>query len=56
LAGKKRIEALQKLADRASDFTQALLGEGADFKQAAAKFQLTVPRDGEFSAASPIRS
>src|SRR5439155_11862492 len=35
LAGKERIEALQKLADRATDFTQALLGEGADFKQAA---------------------
>src|SRR5215467_13343246 len=38
LAGKERIEALQKLADRATDFTQALLEKGADFKQAAAKF------------------
>src|SRR5439155_23776401 len=40
LEGKERIEALQKLADRATDFTQALLEKGADFKQAAAKFQL----------------
>src|SRR5437764_9880573 len=53
LAGKERIEALQKLADRATDFTQALLGEGADFKQAAAKFQLPVHETGEFSAAQP---
>ena len=53
LAGKERIEALQKLADRATDFTQALLGEGADFKQAAAKFQLSVHETGEFSAAEP---
>ena len=28
LTGKERIEALQKLADRATDFTQALLEEG----------------------------
>lgn len=53
LAGRERIEALQKLADRATDFTQALLGEGADFKQAAAKFQLPVHETGEFTAAEP---
>jgi hypothetical protein len=53
LAGKERIEALQKLADRATDFTQALLEKGADFKQAAAKFQLPVHETGEFSAAEP---
>src|SRR5439155_11256649 len=53
LAGKERIEALQKLADRATDFTQALLGEGADFKQAAAKFQLPVHETAEFTAAEP---
>ena len=56
LAGKERIEALQKLADRATDFTQALLEKGADFKQAAAKFQLPVHETGEFTAADPIRS
>jgi hypothetical protein len=53
LAGRERIEALQKLADRATDFTQALLGEGADFKQAAAKFQLPVHETGEFTVAEP---
>ena len=53
LEGKQRIEALQKLADRATDFTQALLEKGADFKQAAAKFQLPVHETGEFTAAEP---
>src|SRR5215469_7881160 len=51
LTGKERIEALQKLADRATDFTQALLEKGADFKQAAAKSQLPVHETGEFTAA-----
>jgi len=53
LTGKERIEALQKLADRATDFTQALLEKGADFKQAATKFQLTVHETGEFTGAAP---
>ena len=53
LSGKPRIEALQKLADRATDFTQALLEKDADFKQAAAKFQLPVHETGEFTAAEP---
>jgi peptidyl-prolyl cis-trans isomerase D len=53
LAGRERIEALQKLADRATDFTQALLDKDADFKQAAAKFQLPVHETGEFTAAEP---
>jgi len=53
LAGKERIEALQKLADRATDFTQALLEKGADFKLAAAKSQLPVHETGEFTAAEP---
>src|SRR5438093_7053425 len=51
VTGKERIEALQKLADRATDFTQALLEKGADFKQAAAKSQLPVHDTGEFTAA-----
>ena len=51
LTGKQRIEALQKLADRATDFTQALLEKGTDFKQAAAKFQLPVHETGEFTGA-----
>src|SRR5437867_2178924 len=53
LTGKERIEVLQKLSDRATDFTQALLDEGADFKQAAGKFQLPVHETGEFTAAAP---
>ena len=53
LAGKERIEALQKLADRATDFTQALLQKDADFKQAAAKFQLSLHETGEFTATEP---
>src|SRR5881394_3749620 len=53
LAGRERIETLQKLADRATDFTQALLEKGADFKQAAAKFQLPVHETGEFTAVEP---
>jgi peptidyl-prolyl cis-trans isomerase D len=53
LTGKERIEALQKLSDRATDFTQALLEKGADFKQAAAKFQLPAHETGEFTRAEP---
>ena len=53
LTGKARIEALQKLADRATEFTQALLEKNADFKQAADKFQLPVHETGEFTAAEP---
>ena len=53
LTGKERIDALQKLSDRATDFTQALLEKGADFKQAAVKFQLPVHDTGEFTKAEP---
>jgi peptidyl-prolyl cis-trans isomerase D len=53
LTGKERIDALQKLSDRAEDFTQALLEKGADFQQVAAKFQLPVQATGEFPASSP---
>jgi len=53
LTGTERIEALQKLTDRATDFTQALLEKDADFRQAAAKFQLPVNETGEFTAAAP---
>src|SRR5947208_5832926 len=51
--GKERIDALQKLSDRATDVTQALLDKGADFKQPAEKFQLPVHETGEFTAAAP---
>jgi len=53
LTGKERIEALQRLSDRANDFTQALLEKGADFKDAAGKFELPVQVTGEFTATTP---
>jgi hypothetical protein len=53
LTGKERIDILQKLADRANDFEQALLEKGADFHQVAAKFQLPIQATSEFTAASP---
>jgi len=53
LSGKERIDALQKLADRANDFTQAVLEKGADFHQVTAKFQLPVEATGEFAASAP---
>jgi len=53
LKGKERIDALQKLSDRATDFTQALLEKDADFKQTADKFKLPVHETTEFTAAAP---
>jgi len=53
LKNKERIDALQKLADRANDFSQALLEKGADFHQVAAKFQLPVETTGEFTTSAP---
>src|SRR6266478_6996928 len=53
LTGKERIDVLQKLSDRATELTQVLLDKGADFKQAAEKFQLPVQETGEFTAAAP---
>ena len=53
LTGKERIDALQKLSDRAEDFTQALLEKNADFHQVAGRLQLSVQTTGEFSASSP---
>src|SRR4029077_13530224 len=51
LTGTERIEDLQKLADRATEFTHAVLETG--FKQAAGKFQLPVHETGESTAAAP---
>jgi hypothetical protein len=51
--GKERIDALQKLSDRATDVTQALLEKSADFNQSAEKFQLPVHETAEFTAATP---
>lgn len=53
LTGKARVDALQKLADRANDFTQGLLDKTVKFSDVAAKFQTPVRATGEFTAASP---
>ncbi len=53
LAGKERVEVLQKLADRANDFNQALLEKGAQFEAAAAKFQLPIQNTEFFTRTKP---
>lgn len=53
LTGKERVDPLQKVADRANDFTQALLEKGANFGEIASKFQSPVAATGEFTAAAP---
>lgn len=53
LAGKERVAELQKLADGANDFNQALLARGAQFDQVAAKFQLPIQTTGDFTRAAP---
>ncbi|HUE40340.1 MAG TPA: peptidyl-prolyl cis-trans isomerase, partial [Chthoniobacterales bacterium] len=53
LKDRERIDALQKLSDRANDVSQALLEKGADFHQVAAKFQLPVETTGEFTPSAP---
>lgn len=53
LKGKERTEPLQKVADRANDFTQALLEKGADFRQVAAKFEVPVLTTGDFTKSAP---
>ncbi|MGH8095427.1 MAG: SurA N-terminal domain-containing protein [Chthoniobacterales bacterium] len=53
LTGKARIEVLQKLADKADEFTDALQVKGADFDRVAAKFKLTPMETGAFSKNTP---
>ena len=53
LQGKERVDALQKLANRANDFVQAALEKGAKFADAAAKFNVPVTATGEFTTAVP---
>jgi hypothetical protein len=53
LTGKERVDALQKVANRANDFVQAALEKGAKFADVAAKFNVPVTATGEFSAAAP---
>ncbi|MEY2490299.1 MAG: peptidyl-prolyl cis-trans isomerase [Verrucomicrobiota bacterium] len=53
LTGKDRKEPLQKVADRANDFTQALLEKDANFGEVAAKFQSPVIATEEFTNVAP---
>src|SRR5207302_1197174 len=53
LSGRERVDALQKLADKANDVSQALAEKGADFGAVAIKFQLSINNTGEFTQASP---
>ena len=53
LAGKEKVDALQKVANRANDFVQALLEKGAMFPEVAAKFNVPVAPTGEFTAKAP---
>jgi hypothetical protein len=53
LAGKERIDALQKVANRANEFVQAMLEKDAKFAEVAAKFNVPVVATGEFAATAP---
>ena len=53
LAGKERVDALQKVANRANDFVQGTLDKAAKFSDVAQKFQTPVLVTGEFTAAVP---
>ena len=53
LTGKDRVDGLQKLQTRASDFAQALSEKNANFEQAAARFQRPVQTTDEFTSAKP---
>lgn len=48
-ASKERIAALQNLANKANDFTQAMLEKDASFDKVAARFSLPVTTTGEFT-------
>ncbi len=53
LTGKERVDALQKLSDKANDVVQALGEKNSDFAAVAAKFPVPVNTTGEFTQASP---
>ncbi|HYJ06443.1 MAG TPA: peptidylprolyl isomerase [Chthoniobacterales bacterium] len=53
LAGKEKVDAMQKLANRANDFVQALLEKDAKFPEVAAKFGVPVAATGEFTTMAP---
>jgi peptidyl-prolyl cis-trans isomerase D len=53
LEGKDRVDALQKAADKANEFVQAMLEKGSNFSEVALKFQAPLSATGEFTAAAP---
>ena len=53
LEPKQRVGILQKQADRLGEFSQALLEQGANFADLAAKFELPVQTTGEFTRTAP---
>ena len=53
LTGKERVDVLQKLANYANDFTQALLEKNANFGELAIKFHGALSATGEFTSAAP---
>jgi peptidyl-prolyl cis-trans isomerase D len=53
LTGKERIDALQKLANAANDFTEALQTQGGNFDAAVQKFHLTPKETGDITQAAP---
>jgi peptidyl-prolyl cis-trans isomerase D len=53
LTGKERVDALQKLSDKANDVEQALSEKNADVAAVTAKFQLPVKTTGDFTQAAP---
>src|SRR5256714_4037542 len=53
LAGKEKVDALQKLANRANDFVQASLEKGTIFAGLAMKSQVPLTATAEFALAAP---
>ena len=53
LTGKERKDPLQRVADRANDFTQALLEQDAKFGEIAGRFEIPVTVTGDFTVAAP---
>lgn len=53
LTGKDRKDPLQKVADRANDFSQALLEQDVKFAEIASRFQSPVAVTGDFTVAAP---
>jgi hypothetical protein len=53
LEGKDRVDALQKAANRANDFVQAVLEKGASFGEVALRFKVPLSATAEFAAATP---